>query len=862
MKKQIRIILFAICTLASFSPVLAQKSNWGHIDYKGNPWVKNVSTPNKITQGLNNRHLSLWASHGRYYDEKKGRWEWQRPYLFCTTEDLYTQTVVVPYLIPMLENAGAVVFTPRERDWQKEEIIVDNDDANRALYYKETVMNRAWTTTSQHGFARHAGTYRHGENPFEAGTARMAKASKSKNPSTVAYQPHFNKEGRYAVYVSYQTLSNSISDAEYIVYHKGTATSFKVNQQMGGSTWVYLGTFDFDKGCNAYNRVVITNNSKQKGMVSTDAVRFGGGMGNIVRGGTTSGLPRCLEAARYYAQWAGAPTSVYGSRKDDYSDDIITRPVMTNWLAGGSPYVPNTEGKHVPIELSLAIHSDAGFRKDLQSKIGTLSIATTDFNNGVFGSGLSRQASKRFAEALLNGVYNDLTVKYGEWVKRTTWDKNYGETRVPEVPSAILEILSHQSFPDMKMGQDPNFKFTLARSIYKTILRFVAGQHGNTCVVQPLAPENFAVQLVGRNKVKLSWTPVNDPQEPTARPTAYNVYTATGTGGFDNGTRVKGTSVTLKIEPGTLHTFRVTAVNEGGESFPTETLAALTWPEATRTVLIVNGFHRLSSPAIIDNSYQQGFDIAEDAGVTYGLTAGWSGAQQNFDTSKIGIESSEGLGYSGRELCGQFVAGNEFNYSVTHARAIATTRKYNIVSCSSHALERGMVGTKGIACIDLILGLERYDGHSLVPYKALPVNLQNKLASFVRNRGRIVVSGAYLATDATTPTDTRFLQDILKAEANGTYQASISSQITGMGTTFDIYNRLNEHHYAVSRADILAPYGATAFPALLYGNGTAAAIAYPGNDYKSFVMGFPFECIKDEQARNKIMAAILNFVNS
>ena len=77
---------------------------WGNIEYKGEPWVKNVSRPHKITQGLYNRHISLWASHGRFYDQKQGRWRWQRPNLFGTTEDLFTQTFVVPYMIPMLEN--------------------------------------------------------------------------------------------------------------------------------------------------------------------------------------------------------------------------------------------------------------------------------------------------------------------------------------------------------------------------------------------------------------------------------------------------------------------------------------------------------------------------------------------------------------------------------------------------------------------------------------------------------------------------------------------------------------------------------------------------------------------------------------
>ena len=31
---------------------------------------------------------------------------------FCTTEDLFTQSFVIPYIIPMLENAGAIVYTP------------------------------------------------------------------------------------------------------------------------------------------------------------------------------------------------------------------------------------------------------------------------------------------------------------------------------------------------------------------------------------------------------------------------------------------------------------------------------------------------------------------------------------------------------------------------------------------------------------------------------------------------------------------------------------------------------------------------------------------------------------------------------
>ena len=123
--------------------------------------------------------------------------------------------------------------------------------------------------------------------------------------------PDIPETGEYAVYVSYQTLPNSVSDAKYLVFHNGGVTEFKVNQQIGGGTWVYLGTFAFDKGKNDYGMVVLSNESKEKGVVCADAVRFGGGMGNIARGGETSGLPRYLEGSRYFAQWAGMPYPVY-----------------------------------------------------------------------------------------------------------------------------------------------------------------------------------------------------------------------------------------------------------------------------------------------------------------------------------------------------------------------------------------------------------------------------------------------------------------------------------------------------------------------------------------------------------------------
>lgn len=852
-------IVFLFFSFSYLMPTYSQ--SWGGIEYKGEPWVKNISQPNKITRGLEGRHLSLWASHGRYYDTEREEWRWQRPTLFCTNEDLFTQTIVVPYLIPMLENAGAIVFTPRERDWQRHEVIVDNDDHTRLINYIESGFKHPWTTTGIPGFAYHHTNYLDGENPFVAGTARQARTTGSKSKySQINYQPDLPEEGRYAVYVSYQTLENSIDDAHYTVWHKGEKTEFRVNQQMGGGTWVYLGTFDFDKGCNQFNRVTLTNQSSDGGVVTADAVRFGGGMGNIERGGTVSGLPRCLEGARYSTQWMGIPYNVY-VRQDDYKDDINTRPKTTNFVAGGSCYLPAEEGLRVPLELSLAVHSDAGYAADGESLYGSLSICTTESNgNKLFPSGVSRQMSRSLADDLLYNTQKDLRAKYGKWVVRTVYDRNYSETRNPEIPSAILETLSHQSFPDMRYGQDPNFRFTLARSVYKTLLRYINRMHDDPCVVTPLTPTHLKVDFANKKgEVRLTWTPTDDPQEPTAEATGYIVYVATGYGGFDNGTQVRHNSFSMKLIPGELYSFRVAAVNKGGRSFPSEVVSARYVPNASGTVLVVNGFHRLSSPAIIQNDSLQGFDIEADPGVTYGRTAGYTGRQLVFDRSLMGIEGETGLGYGTTELAGQFIGGNEFNYIKTHAEAIAAAGDYNIVSCSADVLERGGIPVGRYSAVDLLLGLERDDGHSLVPYKSFPPVLQQQLRQYTQQGGSLLVSGAYVGSDMQAAGERTFLADVLKCSYAGK-DPTVSETINGMGTQFDFYRQLNEQHYAAPHPDILQPAVGAAFPLMAYADNYSAAVAYQGSDYRAITLGFPFECIKSPRTRASLMAGILQFL--
>lgn len=835
-------------------------------DYKGDPWVKNISHPFNVSRGLQNKHISIWQSHGKFFKNEKGDWRWQRPRLFCTTEDLFTQSFVVPYIIPMLENAGAVVFTPRERDIQRNEVVVDNNTPRSSSIYLEGESRKAkWFNTNIPGFSPEKDVLADNENPFTMGTARFTKTEKKKFKAFAEWVPTIPEKGKYAVYVSYQTLPESITDAKYTVFHNGGATEFLVNQQIGGGTWVYLGTFEFDQGNNDYGMVVLSNESKQNGIVCADAVRFGGGMGNIARGQEngnnkqTSGSPRNLEGARYFGQYAGMPYSIYSGKMgcNDYADDINVRSLMTNYLAGSSIYNPFQKGLGIPFEISVGVHSDAGYSLN-DNIIGTLGIYTTEYNDNKLNTGMSRYASRDLADIVLTDLQKDIRAQFDvNWTRRSMWDKNYSETRLPAVPSIILEMLSHQNFADMKLGHDPNFKFAAGRSVYKSILRFITSQHGLDYIVQPLPVSDFAVEFgKKKNTVHLSWNAVEDPMEPTAKPKEYIIYTRIGYGGFDNGILVKEPSHTLKIEPGLVYSFKVTAVNRGGESFPSEILSAYKAKKNKGTVLIVNGFDRLSGPAIINTPDKAGFDLEKDPGVPYIYNQSFCGVQTGFNRKQAGKETKDGLGYSTGELEGLAIAGNTFDYPFIHGKAIQAAGQHSFVSCSDEAIESGKIDLNNYPVVDFILGLEKAGNNG---YKTFTSIMQQLITAYCKSGGNILISGSYLGSDMiSSPAERVFTSAVLKYKFNRSVPDSFAGQIHGVNRTFNIPRTVNEKMYAVAAPESITPVS-PAFPLFAYSAGNqCAGIAYKGS-YRNIVLGFPFESITSENDRAFIMAAILGF---
>ena len=193
----------------------------------------------------------------------------------------------------------------------------------------------------------------------------------------------------------------------------------------------------------------------------------------------------------------------------------------------------------------------------------------------------------------------------------------------------------------------------------------------------------------------------------------------------------------------------------------------------------------------------------------------------------------------------------------THADAIQSAMKYNVVSCSSEAIMK--MPLDQYAMIDVLTGLERDDGHSLVRYKAMGYDMRVALRICKELGMAILVSGAYLGSDARTADEQRFLEEVLRCKYNGVNQ-SATGAVNGMGASFNYFNRLNDWHYAATHTEILEPADGAAYCTMVYGDKTSAAVAYGGKDYRTMTMGFPFECIEKSAQRKAIMQGILKFL--
>ncbi|MGB4591601.1 MAG: hypothetical protein WBH91_05255, partial [Bacteroidales bacterium] len=868
------------------------------------PLVTREEQPFTITNGLQNSHIALWHSHGLYYEQKQARWQWQRARLFQTVEDLYTMSYVIPFLVPMLENAGARVLLPRERDTQIHEVIVDNDSPWSG--YSEQSGTYIWRTDEKdtRGFAHKKDVYTHYDNPFRMGTYRRITTHNpdlSKKaimqPAYAQWIPTIPQAGAYAVYVSYVSLPESARDARYTVHHKGGTDVFRVNQQMGGGTWIYLGTFLFDEGRNMEGRVTLTNESREiNAVVTADAVKFGGGMGNIGRfvqdtavlasygnieiPPVTSQYPRFTEGSRYWLQWAGFADSVYtyNEGENDYNDDFSSRGRWVNALAGGSEKYPQNPGLHIPIDLSLAFHTDAGVTYN-DSIIGTLAIYTRDSDGTeMLPTGQTRLTSRDLTDIIQTQIVNDIRQTWNpDWTRRGIWNRSYAESRSAQVPAMLLELLSHQNFADMRFGLDPRFRFTASRAIYKGMLRYLSHSKGIPYIVQPLPVGTLSVDFMHPGKALLTWTPTEDVLEPSAVPDGYMVYIRKGdtNQAFDKGRYVRENSLEIPVEPGIHYSIKVTAVNKGGESFPSETVSLYQALQEKGKILIVNGFTRVSGPDSFasEDTLFAGFHDPLDYGIPYISDISYTGPQFEFRRKRPWAhDDAPGFGASHADWEKTVLPGNTFDYAYIHGIGFAQNG-YSYVTYSLEAFTKKEVNAYAV---DLILGNQKKVLHAgmakeQADFAVFPPSLQNALIRYTHQGGNVLITGSHITTDLWDGplADTlaqRFAQETLKIR-HRTNRAAKNGEVMEAPNPFpafykkDMQDKIAYTFYAAPNLVVYPCIAPDAFEPAVEGaytvfryaeNRLSAGVAWKG-DYKIVTLGFPLETLRTPEERQRLI---------
>ncbi len=829
---------------------------------------KNVVTrqcPFEITKGLDNSNIVLWNSHGWYYEPKLDRWEWQRARLFTTLEDVLPTAFVMPFITPMLENAGANVFNPRERDWQSNEVIVDNNGSTGKSKFRKPRRRKQEPT----GFAIGNPPYT-GENPFELGTSITFESARKENRAT--YIPDIPQTGDYAVYVSYGKGEGKVI---YRVHHTGGTTDFEVDQQMGFGTWIYLDKFHFNQGVNKKEckvELIVPNDSKQ--LFSADAVRFGGGTGIIERNGKTGGRARFFEGARYNLQFSGAPDTLVWKLNDnnDYKDDYQSRGEYVNWLMG-APFGPSGNrqfsGLKIPIDMAFAFHTDAGILPH-DEIVGTLGIYSTDVDSSVFADGQSKYASRDLTDIIQTQIVEDINTIYNcDWKRRGMWNSDYSEACRPQVPTMLLELLSHQNLNDVRYVLNPTFRFDVSRAIYKGMLRFIANQNGNDYVVQPLAVDHLCAEFVDETSVKISWKPVFDAIEPTAAPKKYRIYKRIGTNGFDNGILVEKTEITIaNLEKGKVYGFKVTAVNDGGESFPSEIISVGVSEKSKDEILIVNGFDRVDGPAIFDTDSLAGVLRQQDNGVAYAYDFSTTGDQYNFEKkSTWADDDAPGHGASYADLETTIYRGNTFDFSYTHGVSMLAAG-YSFVTASDEAVESGDADLTKYRLVDLLYGEEKttiLPGRNLTPhFKIYTGKMLNALEKYTQNGGNIFISGAYIGTEISRNKEELTRIENLIGFKRRTDHAVKNGAFYSDNTDFAFKGEYNTDYcleqYAVESPDGIEPFDKAGQTIFRYGENNVSAGVFYNGTHKVLALGFPFESVKGEKERNQLMAKILKML--
>jgi hypothetical protein len=529
------------------------------------PIAGTADHPGTSIGSLSGKAIYVSQCHGWVWYDTLGEFSTQRGNNYDTVEDFHNPEGADQFLIRYLENAGASVFTARERDQNPEMAIADNDGLGYSEGGEGIIDGAA-------GFGD-GSPWSYGENPFETGTTRRLPGASN---AVATWTPEVPTDGSYAVYVSWDSAPDNSPNAHYRVHHPGGIIEHVYDQRVHGSTWQYLDTLWLTAGTDSLRIELLAEDSPEGTWLSADAVRIGGGMTDVQRHGTDPGRPRWEDGAVQFTQWQGAPTSVYDPYGDDNGSDPPARSRWADWER------PSGEDA-----VFISWHSNAG---------GGVGSSTYTYEGS---GGIAVAGSEELGDLLQEEMIDAFRELYdSSWSDRGHLTANFAEVNPShndETPAALVELAFHDSVVDVEYLKNPAFRQDASRAMLRGLIRYFAERDGITPVYPPEAP--ISARLVHREdgELVLSWADGQVGAPYGDAPNAWKVYTSLDGRSWDNGVELTEREAILDIGVQDSIFVRVSATNAGGESFPSEIMGTRKILTESPPVLVVSAFDRIQT---------------------------------------------------------------------------------------------------------------------------------------------------------------------------------------------------------------------------------------------------------------------------
>lgn len=755
---------------------------------------------------LSGKTVFLSPGHGWYYSDNLGRWATQRGVTNGLIEDDSNAELVSYFLLPYIQNAGALVFSARETDRAEDMIVVDEadgtDHSENGLYEE----GGAWAdTTSGKGFGRTVFPIEVGDNVMENGVYRYAQTGTA---SWARWTAHFEEDGSRHVYVSYKTYTDRAEEAIYTVNHAGGSTEVTVNQKHHGSTWVDLGKFYFKKGLSKERGSVELNrndNSSAGSIIIADAVKFGGGMGVLSRSGTVSAKPRWEEAAKVNIQFLGAPESVYQTMDTENGSDVTARSRWAAW--------ENEADFDDSVYLSWHSNGYNGNSRGLSTYIYSPNGPGEGYYPGSATEG-SPSMGEKVHDRILSAVQALYDPMWDE-VGGGMYSAYFGElnpTYNGEMPACLVELAFHDNVDDAAMLKDPKFRDIAARAAYQGIVDYFADRDEIDPLYLPSPPKKVAAKTKVGGDVVVSWEAAQtDASFHTGHPaTGFIVYTSKDGYGFNSGIDVGNVSehTFSTLELGEKVFFRVVAYNGGGVSFPSVTTGTIPQVNGSQ-ILVVDGFERV-------DRFMSRFAVGDSASNRYML---------------------------------EYI--NSFNYVITYAEVLEP------MGYTMDCIGKDSFMDSDISGYDHIIWFSGEQSSGLGTFLA---DEQEKVAQYLTDGGTMFISGSEIGWDLVnkgSAEDITFFNEVLNidyiSDSSDLYTFSGSGDFSGVQGSFDDGTYIYQANYP----DVVKPFGDDGETILFYDESQtlgAGVITVAGK--RVAFLGFPFETILDMEVKDRLMTEV------